>query len=109
MPVLKKKLPDRVKEKKKFELTTLAEEYLRFEIVDTHNATFDVLILQQLMDDKNINVSPEDSKKQAVPLNFQTYKTAQQRKVKSLKPPLLCFFKENQDSSDKTKLLVAFR
>ena len=55
------------------------------------------------MDHKNINVSPEDLKKQAVPLNFQTYKTAQQRKMKSLKPPLLYFLKENQDSSDKRK------
>ena len=61
------------------------------------------------MNHKNINVSPEDFKKQAVPLNFQTYKTGQQREMKSLKPPLLYFLKENQDSSTKKNVVVAFR
>ncbi|XP_074096708.1 uncharacterized protein LOC141525906 [Cotesia typhae] len=104
LPVLKKKLPNRVKEKKKFKLTVLAEEYLSADIIkDAHNATCDVLILQQLMELKSINISTEDLRKQAVPLNFQAHKIAQQRKIKSLKPSLLCFL-QNKDSAEAKKV-----
>ncbi|KAF2893328.1 hypothetical protein ILUMI_12847 [Ignelater luminosus] len=51
LPILRKQLPDRVKEKKKFNQSTLAEEFVNpTDIKPAHNAINDVCVLHKLLE-----------------------------------------------------------